>query len=434
MAHRIFFRRSGLAGAIAPAVLTAIGLADPAPAQDLQLTGEDHAKLERFKAFQDNIAEFLPTVNRISPGILPVTIPFRDVQQHIVVDVDFGDGKLLPFMLDTGAPTYVTPEIAAAHGGEVIVESGGLAAGNVLVWSPLMRMSDLMIGGQLAVGQPTGEIGWSSDGAFHCITPYGLIGAPLMRNAVWQIDYDAKEITVAADVGQLDHIEGAIKVPFAVKENTLSPTPHIQLGIGSSTLEFVVDTGGGIPLTINTADLAAAGIELPEGAPTTEALAGGAAGSFEMQLAAYTIPIRFGDRELMVPVTAGDGMAPGVNGNAGHMFLKNFVVTFDWSTQIIHLDPTFEGDTLPAFADPPGAAIGMTGKQVQVTTIPKGGPADRAGLALGETITAVNGRDVSGITQEEFCDLQGTVLSTITTESGETYDVAPIEGFFGGSQ
>ncbi len=293
-----------------------------------------------------------------------------------------------------------------------------------------MLMSDMTLGGSLPVGSPTGQIGWASEGAFYCITPYGLIGAPLMRNAVWQVDYGAQEITVAANVDQLDHIEGAVALPFTIKDKTLSPSPHVELGVGNGTLEFVVDTGGGIPLTINTADLASVGVALPDGAPTSAALAGGAGGSFEMQLGISTIPIRFGDRELLVPVTVGDGMAPGVNGNVGHTFLKNFVVTFDWSTQTIHLDPLFEGDTLPPLPDPGGAAIGLQGDKLVVNSIPKGGPADLAGLTLGEVVTRVDGTDVTGITPDAFCALSETKLSTITTASGKTYDISPIEGFF----
>ena len=419
---------------VASFLLATVATIGPVSAQDVKITEEDKAKFEIFKEFLKGAPEFLPTVNIIDPTILPVTIPFREVQEHVIVDVDFGDGVALPFMLDTGAPTYVTPKLAAAYGGDVIVESGGLAGGNVITWSPLMRMSDLTIGGKLPVAEPTGEIGWSSEGAFYCVTPNGLIGAPLMRNAVWQIDYNLQEITIAAVIGQLDHIDGAIAVPFTIKENTISPTPRVQLGIGNDTLEFVVDTGGGIPLTINTADLASVGIELPEDAPTSAALAGGAAGSFEMQLAASTILIRFGDTELMVPVTVGDGMAPGANGNIGHTFLKNFVVTFDWSTQNIYLDPLFEGNTLPALPDPSGAGIGLQGDQLLVTSLPKGGAADQAGLTLGETVSKVNGKDVSGITQDEFCELQESILSTITTASGKTYDISPIEGFFSGAE
>ncbi|WP_170579871.1 PDZ domain-containing protein [Ruegeria arenilitoris] len=428
------FRRFGVVRAFAPALMIAVAISAPVFAQDLELTEEDRIRLEAFKAFQDNIAEFLPTVNKIDPGILPITIPFREVREHVIVDVDFGNGVALPFMFDTGAPTYVTPEIASVHGGDVIVEAGAVAAGNKLTWSPMMRMSDITLGGKLPISDPTGEIGWSSEGAFYCITTNGLIGAPLMRNAVWQINYGTQEITVAAEVGQLDHIDGAIALPFTHKENSSSPTPHVELGVGDGILEFVVDTGGGIPLTINSADLASVGVALAEDAPRTGVLAGGAAGSFEMQLVAQTIPIRFGDTELMVPITVGDGMAPGANGNVGHTFLKNFVVTFDWSTRMIHLDPLFEGNSLPALPEPSAAAIGLEGSEVQVTSVPKGGPADAAGLRLGEVVTKVNGKDITDITPDAFCELTDGEIETITTASGQTYDASRIEGFFGDGQ
>ena len=69
---------------------------------------------------------------------------------------------------------------------------------------------------------------------------------------------------------------------------------------------------------------------------------------------------------------------------------------------------------------------------VFVSAIARGGPADAAGLELGETVTHVDGRNIRGISQDDYCAIAETEPKTITTESGTTYDAAPIEGFFGG--
>lgn len=80
------------------------------------------------------------------------------------------------------------------------------------------------------------------------------------------------------------------------------------------------------------------------------------------------------------------------------------------------------------------AAIGLEGNNVQVTSVPKGGPADQAGLALGEVVTAVNGTDITGITPDAFCELTEGEIATITTASGQTYEASRIQGFFGDGQ
>jgi hypothetical protein len=404
----------------------------PAMAQQLDITEEDKPKIAALQSFLDNLDDRLPTIDRIDAARLPVTFPFREVQDHVVVDVAFGDKDPVPFMFDTGAPTLVTPELARAHGGEVLVEQLSIAGGGKLVWYPVIQFPSLTVGESLEIADATGQVGWSGTGSFHCITQHGLFGAPAMRNAVWQIDYGAKRITVAASADQLDHVDGAISVPFTYKENALSPSPVVELGVGSGTLTFIVDTGGGIPMTINTADLATVGLEVPGDAPTSAAIAGGAAGAFESTFSGMTLPIRFGDTELETTVIVGDGMAPTTQGNIGHAFLKNFVVTFDWPNRMIHLDPLADDGSIPPIGDAASAGLAHDGEKVFVSAIARGGPADAAGLELGETVTHVDGRNIRGISQDDYCAIAETEPKTITTESGTTYDAAPIEGFFGG--
>ncbi len=423
---------SPIRSAILPTMIVAATVVGSANAQEITMTPDDKLKLAAFNEFMEGIADYLPTVNQISPDGLPVTFPYKAVGEQIVVDVDFGDGKKLPFMLDTGAPSYVTDEIADAHGGEVVVEMATIAGGGIIEWSPVKAYDSATIGGALAIERLTANVGWASDGPFYCITPNGLIGSQAMRNAVWQIHYGNEEITVAANVGQLDHVEDAIQIPFQIKEGGLSPTPLIELGVGNGKLSFIVDTGGGVPMTINTDAIATVGLELPEGAPASVGKSSGASGDFDTALTGLTVPIQLGDTELMVTAVVGDGLAPTTNGNMGDTFLRNFIVTFDWSTQTMYLEPLFEGDTVPA-PNAAGAGINYDGETVTVSGVAVGGPADKAGLEVEEVVTKVDGMDVAGLSRDDFCDIQQAHPKTITTASGQTYDVSVIEGFFGGT-
>ncbi len=404
-------------------------------AQEIKMSAEDKAKLDVYNTFRAEIDNFLPTVNLYEGVELPVTFPFRDVMAHVVVDVSFDGENALPFMLDTGAPTIVTNELLEERGGEIVFESPGLAGGGALIWTPTTLIPSAMIEGVLPITSLTAGAGWEAGGAFYCITQNGLLGAPAMRNGVWQIDYGANEITVAASVDQLDHIDGAITLPFFTKPDTVSPTPHVELQVGNGTLEFVVDTGGGIPLTINTEDLASVGVEVPEGAPQMANLAGGAAGSFEIALTALQLPVGIAGTEITTTVFVGDGMAPGVAGNMGHMFLKDFVVTFDWSSETMYLDPLAEDDVALGMTDSPAAGIGLQPDgSLMVTSMAVGGRADEAGLTLGEKVVAINGTDITSNAPDLYCDLSASGIETITTETGQTYDVSEIEGFLIGAE
>jgi len=419
-------------GPIVAATLIAVGVApaiagsSTASAQELKLTDEDRAKLETLNAFLKDLDSFLPTVNKMDDDALPVTFPYRLIQGHIVVDVAFGEDNPLPFMLDTGAPTTVSKAIADKHAGETVVEMGGRAAGNVLMWSPLKSFPHVRIGKSLEVDNVPASIGWDAE-SFFCISRNGLLGASTMRNAVWQINYGDGTVSVARSVEQLDHVAGAIVLPFTHSPVSLSPSPIVELEIGSGKLSFVVDSGGGIPLTINSASLTKVGIELPADAPTTINLAGGAAGNFESQFSGLTIPVGIGGRQIDATVIVGDGMAPSTDGNMGHEFLKNYVVTFDWDNTTMYLDP-LPASKVEAFGTVSGVGFNYMDGHVLVSSIAVEGPAHKAGLQLGEVVTAINGGDVENFSQAELCQFDGMDVSTITTPSG-TYDARKIEGF-----
>jgi len=334
-------------------------------------------------------------------------------------------------MLDTGAPSFVNEEIADAHGGDVVIEMATMAAGGLVQWSPVQAFPSVTLGGALKIDQLTANVGWSSTGPFYCITPNGLIGSQAMRNAVWQIHYGNEEITVAADVSQLDHVDG-IQIPFNIKEGGLSPTPLVELEVGNGKLLFIVDTGGGVPMTLNTEAIAAIGLELPEDAPVSAGKGSGASGDFDTAFSGMTVPVQLGDTEFQVTAVVGDGLAPTTDGNMGDSFLRNFVVTLDWSSQMMYLDPLFEGNIVPA-PNAPSAGIAFDGETVTVSGVAVGGPADEAGLEVGEVVTMVDGRDVAGISRDDFCDIKHTQPETITTASGASFDVGIIEGFYQGA-
>jgi hypothetical protein len=197
----------------------------------------------------------------------------------------------------------------------------------------------------------------------------------------------------------------------------------VELTVGGRALEFVVDTGGGIPLTINGDAFASTGIEIPEDAPTVANLAAGAAGSFEIPIRALRIPVDVGGTEIDAQVYVGDGMAPGVAGNMGNLFLRDFVVTFDWSTRTMYLAPLGEEGGARPPPDAPAAGIGLRADgSLHVASLVLGGAAAAAGLTLGETVVAINGQDMTERDADAFCALSEAGIETVTTASGRSYD------------
>ena len=134
------------------------------------------------------------------------------------------------------------------------------AGGGVQTTQDIAAVPSLAVG-PVKIGSTAAISGWVGlDNPLSCVTQTGLVGANAMADAVWQIDYQAQTVTVAPSVEGLDHIDGAIAVPFIPSEG-LAPNPFIGFDIGTGSLAFLVDTGSDGGIAIGPKELAATGIE-----------------------------------------------------------------------------------------------------------------------------------------------------------------------------
>jgi hypothetical protein len=361
----------------------------------------------------------------VDPSTIPATVPFQDPAGVVVVDTEIGTAGPFPMMLDTGVPLNLSAELIAAQGFPIVGQQPTNSGGGVQTMQDIADVPSLGLG-PVRIGSTAAISGWvGPDNPLSCVTQTGLFGANAMADAVWQIDYQAQTVTVAPSVDGLEHIEGAIAVPFVPAEG-IAPNPFIGFDIGTGSLVFLVDTGSDGGIVIGPKELAATGIEVPADAPVVTAQVAGAQGAFDVELKYVDLPMQLGDTEVTLPVGVGDLVA-GI-GNIGNGFLSQFVVTFDWSTKTMYLDPV-AADGSFGTAAPPAGGIGWNGTDVVVSRVAKGSPAEQAGMKPGDIVSTVDGKAVS--TRDDFCAvITGPRPTTIETTDGKTYDLSPYEDFF----
>jgi hypothetical protein len=183
----------------------------------------------------------------IDPSTLPVTIPFDYVSNHPVVETGFGTAETFPMILDTGAPVNVSADLVEKFAFPVVGQQTGAAAGGT-VTSDTVGV-DTVTMGDLRVSTVAAITPWVDEAnPLSCISENGLVGSNVMKDAVWQIDYQAKTVTVTASIDGIDHVTGAIPVPFRTPGDTPDGSPNVAFGVGNDGLIFLVDTGsdGGI--------------------------------------------------------------------------------------------------------------------------------------------------------------------------------------------
>lgn len=359
----------------------------------------------------------------IDPSTLPVTLNYDYLADHIVVDTGFGTDETFPMMLDTGAPLNVSADLVKQFGFPVIGQQDAQAGGGTIT-SDQVGVDTVTMGG-LTADKVVGITPWvDTSNPLSCVTEHGLVGGNAMSDAVWQIDYQAKTVTVTESTGAIDHVDGAIKIPY--QPQGLGESPLAGFAIGNAGLPFLVDTGSSFGIVAAPKDLERVGITIPADAPTVKTRIAGAAGTFDVDIA--YIPTQIGLNETTTidyPIGAGDIVAN--IGNIGNAFLSQFIVTFDFPNATIYLDPIADDGTVA----PPtiqGATIGWDGKTAIVSSVAVGSDADKAGLKLGDVVTEVDGTPITS--QPEFCAaFTGPAIKEITTGAG-TFDAGVFEDFF----
>jgi hypothetical protein len=162
---------------------------------------------------------------------------------------------------------------------------------------------------------------------------------------------------------------------------------------------FDIDTGSRSELDITSPSVAAHGLRerFPKGIQAVTGWGvGGPSRSYVVRLPSISLgEVRVEHLVAGLSVDKGGAISdPNYDGNIGSGFLKRFVATFDYGHQMMYLKPATPAAPDVGQFDRSGMWINASPQGYSVTYVTPGGPADRAGIRVADTITAVNGSAV----------------------------------------
>lgn len=337
----------------------------------------------------------LETLGGLDELTAPVTLPFDYMGGHILIAAEIeplGVSKTL--IIDSGMRSTLLDrdlEVPLAKTFQVdpavtygLVDQMHLAEANFHHVSTFV--TDFS-----APGQP-----------LYCLSDSGVIGASLMRHATWQIDYQARTLTVAQSVKELDHVADAIAVPFTL----VNLSPAIALKIGENLpVQVLVDTGwsGGIHLTYpDFLTLDAAQLEAKS---TSEGLVETLRGLAIVNQNVMQAPtLSLGDLTLEdFPILVSEGTNAHPYSLLGNEFLEHFIVTLDWSTHRLYLKPvSLISEMYPKVPDYGFQAV-IHGGHLLVAGLHYPSPAASAGLQIGDRILAIDDDAYTALGDEQAC-------------------------------
>jgi hypothetical protein len=245
----------------------------------------------------------------------------------------------------------------------------------------------------------------TSGNALAALLEDGLIGANLMRHCLWQIDFEHNKITLTDRKEALVGLENAIRLPFQPKPLQYSPDVEVILEGGEkATVQFDTGATGFLSLlTPSLKSLAESGKAVTWTGRLDHLIQAPGAPGIETHYFVRCPSLQLGSsvfENLAVAILNPSQSQVMNRGNLGLEFMKNFVVTLDWTSSTIYLTP-LAGQEPKHNIRTFGFAYDYQDGAMRVSSLYVGSPAEKAGLRIGSPILSINGKPVDRLTEEE---------------------------------
>jgi hypothetical protein len=362
-------------------------------------TGEDNYEKLRLTSFRLAGARPLrdyscptapPTGASIDGGAASVTLPFRLLNNHIYVTGTVNGKGPYTFIVDTGGHTLLSPHLVTEVGLKSVGAAAMSGAGDKTATSGFTHVDEIALGAVRLHDQ----FGFTADiyaPAIEGIRVDAMVGFELFRRFAIQIDYGHQTLTIT-NPRRFQPAGLGTAIPFVFYDHL----PMVTGQIADFPARFDIDTGSRSEIDITSPSVSAHRLRerFPDGVHAVTGWGvGGPSHSYVVRLPALSL----GGVRVEKPVAGlsenkgGSISDPNYDGNIGSGLLKRFVVTFDYAHQTMYLKPTTPAVLDVGQFDRSGMWLNAGSQGYTVTDVTPGGPADKAGVKVGDTITTVNG-------------------------------------------
>jgi hypothetical protein len=365
----------------------------------------------------------------IAGGRASTTVSYESDVDRIFLPVMIdGHGPLL-FELDTGGHLIFTADAARGLNLTPIGAFSSTGAGQAVVKAGFVKVHEVRIGDAVIRDQPVKVLPLraSSNDRGPRAPRSGILGLELFERFAVQLDRNAHSITLTP-LSEFTHRGKGTALPLQFTEDA----PLTQGAIQGIAGIVELDTGNSGPATLEGLWATNHGLaeQFSRGVVTSGSGVGGdyrdTVNRATLKLGPFDLP-----NELVSYVGIVERGADSVQslaGNFGEPILQQFNITFDYARYVVWLDP-LPGRAPRAFNRTGISLTKNAPEQFTVTQILDGSPAARAGVVVGDFITAVDGRPASTMAvfdaRSLFLQPAGTqIFLTVRKSTGEVRDVA----------
>lgn len=340
-----------------------------------------------------------------------VTVQMANNHLYLAATVD---GHALSFLLDTGGVNLITAEAAARIG---LACEGALEArgpGQASVSAGFVRVQQLRIGTVLLQRQLMRVLPMPGFDEVEGRAVDGVLGYELFKRLVVQIEARQRRL-VFTHPRHAEPLVDAQTLPLRFYAHF----PAVQARLDGVAGQFWLDTGNRNALTLWRPFVEANPVLARHASPSETTIGWGVGGRAAGRLARAG-SLQLGDLAIAGPVLTlasseeGPAAMRDVAGLIGSDLLRRFIVCFDYSRQQVQLRPDAGADDV-FHHDRAGLWINRHHAGFVVMAVMASGPADEAGLQVGDVIVDVDAQpatamDLSGFRQCLCESAEGTVF------------------------
>jgi hypothetical protein len=255
---------------------------------------------------------------------------------------------MVRMLLDTGAPTLISASLAAELGATPSGQARLAPLGGAPRDVPVVRIPEVRIGRARFTDVPALVAAPEPGSALANLAGDGIVGSSLVAAAVWRLDYPARQLTIAADVIGLSHVDGA--AALRLTPGALSPV--VDIVIDGRTVPTLLDTGSNAGLVAHPSAITGA----PRHATRRPTVLDGWDGGQHVTAWSAFADVEVGDaqpRRRLVRITT--ALPPGT-AIAGNRYLAGHVLTIDMQSGLVYMSQVL--DRLRRRGDPAGQGHG----------------------------------------------------------------------------
>jgi predicted aspartyl protease len=319
-------------------------------------------------------------------------IPFQDKNGYLIIPVQIGT-ETYQYIFDTGGYNTVTTEIMEKNNLPTLLEVEVGSANKIKTITHLSKVPSVKIGSVAFENVGVFKLDFAESPLIQCLTNGGLIGKGMIKECIWQVDYQRKLIRISDQLNKMPNLENSIKLKVRLDKVF---NPFIKVEINGQSEEFLLDLGFGgfISLTEKTAQkhVSARIVEI-----NGEGTMGANGISQEKLFVTQLKSLRMANKDWVNPTAFYS--KPNNYNLIGSSLAKHFIITLNFKDKELILTP-FKIE-LDESNESFGFDINSKDGKSYVSRLYQGQSADQAGLRLNEEVLKVNG---SRLSEMAYCD------------------------------